>query len=147
MADALHSDRNAISRVFDRIDDFTGAQSYAEGKWSVKEVLLHCIDAERVFAYRALRFMRGDSTELPGYNHEAFVRESQANMRTCPSLQEEWEAVRFGTIALFRNADLDQLNCRGIANGKVVSVRALGLIIPGHNLHHTAILAERYGIY
>jgi uncharacterized damage-inducible protein DinB len=118
--------------------------AYVAGKWSVKEVLIHMIDAERVFAYRALRFSRNDQTELSGFDENQWIPESNVKTRTLKSLIAEHRAVRKATIALFESFNQDMLMRTGVANGYVVSVRALGFIIAGHDLHHLQIIKDRY---
>jgi uncharacterized damage-inducible protein DinB len=119
---------------------------YAEGKWSVKEVIGHLADGERIFAYRALRFARNDATELPGFEENAYVPEGRFDLRTLKSLAAEFAAVRASTLALFRGLDETALLRRGTANGVGVSVRALAAIIAGHEHHHVGLLRERYGL-
>jgi hypothetical protein len=143
---AFEKDWNEIERLFAVLDEEKGQFSYGEGKWTVKEVLLHCIDAERIFSYRALRFMRGDVTNLPGYDHNAYVPASKANSRSLESLLIEWRGVRKSTQALFASAADDDLIRVGIANEYRTSVRALAYIITGHNCHHLEILKSRYGL-
>ena len=119
---------------------------YAPGKWSVKEVIVHVADAERVFAYRALRFARADTTDLPGFDEGAWVPASGADRRTASELLFEFAAVRAATLALFAGFDEAALLRRGTANGAPVSVRALAHIIAGHERHHMGLLKERYGV-
>ncbi len=119
---------------------------YAPGKWSVKEVLLHMADAERVFAYRALRFARADATALPGFDENAWVPVSGADHRSASELLFEFAAVRAATLALFAGFDEAALLRRGTANGQAISVRALAHIIAGHERHHLTVLRERYGV-
>ncbi len=117
---------------------------YAEGKWSIKEVLIHLTDSERVFAYRALRFARNDKTELSGFNENIWVPESNATERSLDSLIKEHNNVRGASISLFESFT-DEISLRsGSANGKEISVRALGYIICGHELHHLRVIQERY---
>lgn len=118
--------------------------SYAQGKWTVAEVLLHLIDAERVFQYRALRFARGDTTELKGFDQDTYVPESNAIKRTRVDILEEFLAVRNATLKLYGSLDGGSLERVGVANGAKMSVRALGFVISGHQQHHLAILRERY---
>jgi hypothetical protein len=120
--------------------------AYAPGKWSVSEVLSHLSDAERVFAYRALRFGRGDSTELPGFDQEVWVPNSHADRRPWEDLLDEFRGVRAATLHLFRSFDAEDWRRTGVASGKPVSVRALAWIIVGHELHHRRVLVERYGL-
>lgn len=118
--------------------------SYDEGKWTIAEVLLHIIDAERVFQYRALRFSRGDMTELPGFEQDDYVPRSNAGRRSKESILEEYKAVRRSTIALFSNFDRQTLQIKGVASKSEMSVGALGFIISGHQKHHRNIVRERY---
>lgn len=117
---------------------------YAEGKWSIKEVLLHIIDTERVFAYRALGVARHDQTSFPGFDQDAYVPESRADARSTKSLLSEFAAVREASIQLFSHLDDDLWARKGLANNHPVSVRALAYIIVGHELHHINIIKERY---
>jgi uncharacterized damage-inducible protein DinB len=129
-----------------RIPEDKGDYAYAPGKWTVKEVLLHLIDAERVFAYRAMRFSRNDQTELPGFDENAYTPMSEAGRRTLGSIASEYDAVRKATIALFENLSETQLSRTGTGNGVVFSVILLGAAIAGHERHHRGVLKERYGI-
>jgi uncharacterized damage-inducible protein DinB len=119
---------------------------YAPGKWSIQEVLLHVCDAERVFACRALRFGRGDSTPLPGFDEQAYARAAAADTRDWESLVGEFRAVRAATVALFEGFDQVALARSGTANGLLVTVRALAWIIAAHERHHREILRTRYGV-
>jgi uncharacterized damage-inducible protein DinB len=123
-----------------------GGFRYAEGKWSVKEVIGHLADAERVFAYRALRFARADATDLPGFDENAYVPAGRFDRRTLKDLAAEFAAVRAATLAFARSLDGEALLRRGSANGNPASVRALLAIIAGHELHHVGLLRERYGL-
>jgi hypothetical protein len=117
---------------------------YAPRKWSVKEVLGHVCDTERIFAYRALRISRGDRTPIEGFEQDGYVRNGPFAQRLLPELIEDYIAVRRATLTLLRNLDEAAWACRGTASGKEVSVRALGYIIAGHELHHRRILEEKY---
>lgn len=117
---------------------------YDLGKWSVKEVLGHLIDAERIFAYRALRFARKDATPLAGFEENDYVPESNAANRTMEDLLEEYGAVRDASITLFASFTPEMTLRSGIANQKPITVRAIGYIIAGHQLHHLGVIAERY---
>ncbi len=121
-----------------------GGFRYAAGKWSLREVVGHLADVERVMAYRALRIGRGDATPLPGFDHDAYVAIAGADARTLADLAAELADVRRATLDLFAHFDAAALARRGIVNDKPVSVRALAAVIAGHELHHLAILAERY---
>jgi|ERR1043165_279970 uncharacterized damage-inducible protein DinB len=117
---------------------------YAEGKWSIKEVIIHLTDAERIFAYRALRFARKDKTELAGFEENNYVPESNASSYDTRSLIEEFEAVRKASITLFKSFTAEMSLRTGSANGKEISVRALGFVIVGHTMHHMQVIKERY---
>ncbi|MBC7796559.1 MAG: DinB family protein [Pyrinomonadaceae bacterium] len=117
---------------------------YADGKWTIKEMLVHVIDAERIFAYRALRFARNDKTDLPGFEQDDYVAESKANAREISDILTEYIAVRTATITLFRGLDANVLTNIGESNGNQTSVRALAYMIAGHELHHLKIINERY---
>ncbi len=117
---------------------------YGEGKWSIKEVLMHIIDTERVMAYRALVASRGDKTPLPSFDENAYNANVDVSARSMDSLLYEFQAVRSNTIALFDNMTVAQTQQEGIASNHVVTPRALGYIIVGHVLHHIKVTAERY---
>lgn len=117
---------------------------YAEGKWTVKELLLHIIDAERIFAYRALRIARKDKTPLPGFDENSYTPASKASERTFQSLKDEFAAVRKATDILLSTFDEEQLSQSGTASEHPVTVNAIAFIIYGHMLHHKQILEERY---
>ncbi|PIF46932.1 DinB family protein [Chryseobacterium sp. 52] len=126
---------------------FTEEQSlfaYAEGKWSLKEVLLHLSDAERVFQYRILAFSRGEKASLPGYDEELYAANSFADNRSLESLLEEYKLVRKSSQILIENLESSVLNNTGIANGNEISVETIAKLIIGHNYHHLTIIEERY---
>ncbi len=117
---------------------------YAPGKWTIKDILQHLIDAERIFCYRALRFARNDKTDLPGFEENDYVDEALANNRTIMQLLTELSAVRHATLLLFKTFTEEQLLRMGTANNNPMSVRALGFVIIGHQNHHQRIFLERY---
>jgi len=117
---------------------------YAPGKWSIKEVVGHLMDSERVFCYRALRFARADEKPLQGFDEKAWVPPGRFDARALKDLAAEFDAVRRATIALFSGLDADALARHGTANNNPITVRALAWIIAGHERHHVAILRERY---
>jgi uncharacterized protein (TIGR03083 family) len=119
---------------------------YAPGKWSVKEIVGHLADTERIMAYRALRIARGDETPLPGFDENAYVPPAKFDARPLADLISDLRATRGATLALFRGFDGDAWRRRGTASGKAVSVRAIGYMIPGHERHHVEILKTRYGL-
>ena len=117
---------------------------YQPGKWSVREVVGHVIDAERVFGYRALAFARADANPLPGFEEDDWARVSNAGERPLAELCAEWEAVRASTLTLLAGLDAAAVDRMGSASGWKVSVRALAWLIAGHGAHHRAVLEERY---
>ena len=117
---------------------------YAPDKWSIKQVLGHLSDSERVFAYRALRIGRGDTTPLPSFDERAYATAMQAGERTVADLVQEWGAVRQATLALFRHLPASSWQRRGIASDHPISVRALAYVIAGHVRHHFEVLDARY---
>lgn len=119
---------------------------YADGKWSFKEVIGHLIDSERVFAYRALCFARGEQQALPGFDQNAYVREANFDDRSLKSLKDEYTALRKANIALFESFSEEMMMRGGLASGNNVTVRALLYIIAGHERHHLDILKSKYSI-
>jgi uncharacterized damage-inducible protein DinB len=117
---------------------------YAAGKWTIKEILQHLVDDERIYAYRALRFARNDETELPGFEQDDYALYSGANGRDIVDILKEFAAVRRATISLFEGFDRAALQRAGVADGKVMSVRAAAYHIAGHELRHLNIIRERY---
>ena len=117
---------------------------YAEGKWSIKQIVGHLADAERVFCYRALRFARADATPLPGFEQDDFVRAAGSDRRTLVDLLEEFEAVRLASVRLFRSLDDEALMRRGTASDCPFCVRAIPFMIAGHERHHVSVIAQRY---
>lgn len=116
----------------------------APGEWTIKEILLHIIDTERIFAYRALRVARNDATALPGFEQDDYVPFSNANGRSLDSIFEEFTAVRQATLTLFQTFDETALTREGIVSGHTMSVRAAAYIIAGHELHHFNSIKENY---
>lgn len=142
--EVLRTQPAEIHALFSNLSEAQAEKAYAPGKWTLKEMLLHQIDSERVFTYRAMRFARGDSQDLPGFEQDEYVTHSAANARTVASLLAEYDATRAATVALFDTFTEEQLNRRGTANGGPVTVRALLYIVPGHEQHHLNIIRERY---
>ncbi|MGH9935960.1 MAG: DinB family protein [Blastocatellia bacterium] len=126
------------------LSETQGDLRYAPGKWSVKEVIGHLIDTERIFAYRAMRFARNDATPLPGFDENGYVANAGFGSRSLADLAEEFEHVRKSNIHLFKHLDGDSCLRRGAANDHEISARALAYIIAGHELHHVGILRSRY---
>ena len=121
-----------------------GDKVYAPGKWTVKEVVQHMTDNERVQAYRALRIARNDKTPLPGYDENVFAANVNPSVRSLNDLLEEFAVVRKSNIILFRNINQDQQKLTGLCNNVEIPVLALGFVLVGHQLHHAKIINERY---
>lgn len=121
-----------------------GDFAYEPGKWTVKQVLIHIIDAERVFAFRALWGIRGDRAPLPGFNQDFWMEEAKVDQRSVKDLLKEWKTVRDNTLALLAQCSEEQSQFLISASNWKVSVRALFFIIIGHQMHHMAVLRERY---
>jgi uncharacterized damage-inducible protein DinB len=126
------------------LSESQGALRYAPGKWSIKQVLQHVIDGERVFAYRALRAARGDRTPLAAFDENVYAEKAEAESRTMRSLVDELEALRRANVAMFGALGDEELRRRTVANEHEISARALAYIIAGHARHHAALLRERY---
>lgn len=141
---ALKHSFEAFFTYFNSLDENQGLYSYAPGKWTLKEVFVHCIDTERIMSYRALRFARNDQTELPGFEQDDYVPQSNANSRKMADLLEEYKTLRQSTIHLFKSFNDDVLKRAGVANGNPMSVRAVGFMISGHELHHLNVCKEKY---
>jgi hypothetical protein len=133
-------------RLLRGLDEARALHRYDHGKWSVKEVVGHLCDAERVFAYRAMRFGRADATELPGFDETAYVPAGAFDARSIADLASEFEHLRACTLALFRGFEDAALVRGGVASDSFVTVRALAWIIAGHERHHVTLLRERYGL-
>jgi uncharacterized damage-inducible protein DinB len=140
------------TQALDQIDKFLNdatlySERYitpAEGKWTIKDIIQHIIDAERVFAYRALCFARNDKTELPGFEENDYVEEAYGSKRSIMELLTELSAVRHSTLLLFKSFREEQLLRIGIACDNPMSVRAIGFVIIGHQNHHQKVFQERY---
>ena len=142
--DTLADQLQTTIAFFQAIPDEQAGFRYAPGKWSVREVIGHLSDTERVMTYRALHVARGDQKPLPGFDENQYVAEADFDERSLASLIEEWETVRKASINFFKHIKPPGDERRGVANGHPVSVRALAYIIVGHTTHHRSILEERY---
>jgi len=140
----LDAQRLQMTQLFAARSERDGNFRYAPGKWTVKEVLGHISDSERIFAYRALRIARADQTPLSGFEQDDYVRAGAFGERTLTDLVEEFALVRGATSALFQSLSGEAWLRRGVANKSEVTVRALAFIIAGHELHHREILKEHY---
>ncbi len=139
--------KNQLERVkelFNSVDENNGSYAYAEGKWTIKEILGHLADTERILAYRALCFARGEKQILPGFEEDEYVQEGFFNKRTIKDLLEEFAALREANIVMFQSFPDEILMRRGKASSSEFTVNALQYIIPGHVEHHLKILTEKY---
>jgi uncharacterized damage-inducible protein DinB len=142
--DAMHWSSEEMKAVIWTLPESKGDYSYAPGKWTIREMLGHIIDAERIFAYRALRFARNDKTQLSGFDENAYVPESNASTRKLKDLMDELGRIRQTSIDLYKSFTPAMLERTGSANNTEMSVLALAYIIPGHETHHRTILKTRY---
>ncbi|MBV6521556.1 MAG: hypothetical protein MNPFHGCM_01695 [Gemmatimonadaceae bacterium] len=141
---AMEDQAATLLSRWSRWTESQGAQAYAPGKWTVRQVLGHLVDTERVFVYRAMRFARADSTELSGFDENAYVDHASFDDRSLASLIREWSAVRDASVAFFDSLTEGEWARHGVANGNSVSVRALAYIAAGHTVHHDSLFKERY---
>jgi hypothetical protein len=144
IVDLLERQRSEIIDAFGGFGEDRGAFSYGEGKWTIKEMLSHMIDGERIFAYRALRISRGDKTPIEGFEQDGYIENSHANGRSFEDLIKELNLLREANLLFFRNLEDDDWKRSGTASEKEISVRALAFIIAGHIRHHLNILNDRY---
>lgn len=136
----------AIMEGFKALDESTGAHRYAPGKWSVKEVLGHLVDTERVFVFRALWIARGEPNEQPGMDEVVWGANSNADRRRLDELWREHHVARTDHLRLLRSFDAAARARRGRANGAELAAGAIPWLIAGHELHHLAVLRDRYGV-
>ncbi len=129
-----------------RITEAKSQHRYAPGKWTIREVVGHMIDAERVFAYRALSFARGEGAALPSFDENEWAATSNAGGRTLKELVDEFAVVRAATLALFHGFSDKEFARSGVASNNHITVRAIAYIVAGHEHHHVNILRERYGV-
>jgi hypothetical protein len=141
-------DENSL-RFVTKLKDLSKTEwdhSYQSGKWTVKEIIMHIIDTERIMSYRALRVARGDSTPLPGFEQDDYVQNMEISLRSSSSIIKEFKSVRASTETLFHNLERGAWNQRGVASGYPITVNALAYIIIGHIYHHLNVLKEKYSI-
>ncbi|MEQ8624137.1 MAG: DinB family protein [Vicingaceae bacterium] len=119
-------------------------QSYEEGKWSIKDIIQHLIDTERIFCYRALAIARGETIKLPGYNHASYAENATANSRSLKELMEELRNLRQSSIDMFRSFTPEMLKKKGNANGLDIKVEQLQYILVGHEIHHLQVIHQKY---
>jgi uncharacterized damage-inducible protein DinB len=143
---ALAAQSTETQKLLASLDESKAAYRYAEAKWSVKEVLGHMTDTERIMGYRALAIGRGDTQPLPGFDEKEYVRNASFDAWKLGDLAEQYALVRRSTLLLFRNLPDDAWDRRGTANGHEITPRALAWVVAGHELHHVKVLRERYRV-
>ena len=146
LGDQLTAQLREIEQLFEQVTDRAALARYAEGKWSIKEILGHLADTERIFTYRLLRIARGDATPLSGYDENAYVPAGRFDERPLPMLLAELRAVRLSTAALLEGLPEEAWTRWGEANENPITVRALAFIIVGHVAHHLGVLRSRYAL-
>lgn len=144
LLDALEQSGKNLVSLLGAVPESMGEYRYEPGKWSIKELICHMMDAERIFAYRALRFGRNDSTDLPGFEENNYAPEANAHARSMEQLLAEAQRLRKTTLDLFASFTPEMLQRKGTANKNLVSVLNIGYIIAGHETHHLNVLKERY---
>jgi hypothetical protein len=130
--------------MFTALPDEKGTYRYEDGKWSIKEVLGHLIDGERIFAYRVFRIARADETPIEGFEQDGYIENAHSNERSFGGLLEEFNLLRRANLLFFDHLRDEQWRFVGVANNSRISVRAIAFIMAGHVRHHTNILSERY---
>ena len=144
VVEALQASAKDFNYLLNTLSNEKAEHRYAEGKWSVKDVIQHVIDAERVFVYRALRFARNDSTQLEGFEQDDYALHAASDSRDIKDLMSEFTSTRYSTISFFSSLSDDQLNRKGIASGAEFTVEILGYIIAGHLMHHLEVIHGKY---
>jgi uncharacterized damage-inducible protein DinB len=144
LLDALTKNTRQFRKFLDKIPGKKINYAYAEGKWTVKELLQHIIDAERVFVYRALSFARKDAANLPPFDENVWAITAKAPKRKWNDLVDEFKSLRAANLAFFSSLDEEQLQQIGTANNNIISVVGLGFVVAGHVAHHMRIISERY---
>lgn len=144
LVESLKKAHDTTQIILTRIDEEKAMYRYAPGKWTIKEIIQHLIDSERIYAYRALRFARHDATELAGFEQDDYVAVADANRRTMAELAHEFAMVRNATLALFESFTPDMLDKTGIANKSKVTVASIGRVCVGHEIHHMNVIKTKY---
>lgn len=142
----LEAGRLDLLSLYESISEQSANYAYAPDKWTIKQILMHLIDTERVMSYRAMRFARKDETALPSFDQDVFVNNTNPDLYKIEDLVAEYKAVRQSTILLFKNMPEANLLYSGTASGHTISVLTLAFIIAGHEKHHLAVIRERYGV-
>ena len=141
---ALNESCRSLLSLCENLDETQALYRYADGKWSIKDLIQHLIDAERVFAYRAMRFARNDQTELSGFDQDDYVRAVFADKFSLTDLLLQFKNIRQSSLDLFSSFSETELTRKGKSNGVEMSVEMIGYIISGHTLHHLRVIQERY---
>jgi uncharacterized damage-inducible protein DinB len=141
---SLESVCEVALEVFHKITEEQAEYAYAEGKWTIKQLVQHLIDTERVFCYRALSFARGDQQNLPGFEEDDFAANDYSNERVWEGIIREYAVVREASVALFASLSENALDSAGKANNVGFTPRILGWVLAGHDAHHLNVLRERY---
>lgn len=144
LLDDLDTTLERFEQILYEVEEAKYEYRYQEGKWTLKEIVQHLIDAERVFVYRALRFSRNDEIDLPGFDENSYVVNYNSNRRSFQALCDEFCLVRRATVMMFQDFDSKTLDLKGAVEGNSISVKALGFICSGHVLHHLNVIEERY---
>jgi uncharacterized damage-inducible protein DinB len=144
LLEGLEESRVAGLAFFNQIETTKWDYAYQDGKWTIKQVLAHMLDVERIFAYRALRFSRKDKTPLPGFDDDIYALHANAENRTAESLIAELDCVRKASIQLYTYMDGTMLTFKGVANKIEINAYDIGWVMIGHQLHHQQIIQERY---
>ena len=144
IVDVLEKQTERMLRFYEGIPADKWDYAYAAGKWTLKGTLRHLIDAERVFTYRLLRFLRQDPTSLPGFDQDAYMAQLDVDKEPIADLLKEWSAVRESTLTLIRSVPAEGWDRRGMASNASHTVRAIAYVIAGHELHHGRLTVERY---
>lgn len=141
---ALAGQQKIVDSFFQQITEEDAVYSYKEGKWTLKEMLQHIIDAERIFNYRALSIARGEQQNLPGFDEDRYAANSNASRRSWNDLVAEIQAVRTTTLLLYKSFPKEMFESSGLANNKSITVNAIAFATVGHLAHHIEIIQERY---
>ncbi len=141
---ALREIGNKTLQLMDELSEEQGKYAYAKNKWTIKQVIRHITDAERVFAYRAFRFSRRDAMPLPGFDEDAYAENDGSTLLSVKQIKDEFIQVRKATISLFTTMDTHVLDFEGVASNLPMTPRMVGWTIAGHNTHHLQVIRERY---
>jgi len=144
--DHLQKQKTTLLQMFEKLSEEQAAFRYAEGKWSVKQVIGHMIDTEQIFCYRAISFARGENQSLPGYDQDAYVENARFDELSVERLIRRYSATRELTLSLIDSMNEAELTKKGLANNNPVTVRAIFWIIAGHENHHIRFFREKYGL-